>query len=113
MPATPYTVTFWELLANSYTGSLTGPGPGSGFVWVVRDVIMTMSGVLQFPAAGLQATVSIGQIPIAGTPAWSTRAMTTYRFAEIRQTMVAGEVLAFASASPLWNVRVTGYQLTA
>lgn len=113
MPATAYTITLWELLANSYSGSLTGPGPPGGYIWVVRDVVMTASGAQQFPSAINQAVLSIGQLPIAATPAWATRTNTTYRFAELRQTVGAAELLAFASSSPLWNVRVTGYQLTA
>lgn len=60
-----------------------------------------------------QATLLVDGAQIAATPAYETLANKLYEYRDVRQSMLAGSSFELNASAGGWNVRVTGYQLTA
>lgn len=104
-----YTRLFWTQLNAIQT--VQGPGPPTGFLWVVRDVVVTMNG--SPPGAnGAWLLQRNDTSPICGWAVDEVVAGHTYHW-EGRQTLNVGQFLVANTSGLGSSWSVTGFELTA
>ena len=111
MAQSVYTQRLWLLPSSTSTGNIQGPGPDTGFRWVVRDVravnTSATAGVLVRPLVlfGPQGA------PIWSTPSYGTITGVLYR-QELRGIVDFPDQLVAQAPTQNWNLVVDGYQLS-
>jgi hypothetical protein len=113
MPNPTYTLVLWELHNISGPFPVAGPGPPAGFVWVVRDVLFHIQSTSGWVPAAPSAQLLAGTLVIAATPAYRTVHNVVYETRDCRQTVAQADALSFVGGVNGWDLRVTGYQLSA
>lgn len=100
-----YSVEMWA--ATLAAGQTAGPGPESGHVWVVRDVVLIATssgdpdyGRLSVAGEGLPIIWGSQTLPQNETAHWVGR-----------QVLTPGQSLQWNAASRTWRIRVSGYDL--
>lgn len=103
-----YTKLFWT--GSNDNGSLTGPGPPTGKVWVVRDITILCQGVP--PALGPSVGVaSSAPFPIAYWHQVETEAGTAMYW-EGRQVLSPPLALVVSVTAPGASWTISGYELS-
>lgn len=113
MPSTVYTQLLWEINNAGPTFPEFGPSVPTGFVWVVRDVLAYFPSTAGALSVTPQLWLATDGCQIFATPPFETLANTLYSVRDLRTTMMAGAAFELQAGASGWNVRVTGYQLTA
>lgn len=103
-----YSALLWELIGE--TGTLNGPGPAAGFLWVVRDIEVGTNGQPFANAGGFAITDAEGG-PIFVCPNGQCPAAMTFSWRG-RQIVEVGDHLRAVLPAVTADVRISGYQLT-
>jgi hypothetical protein len=102
-----YSVLLWEL--ESATGTIVGPGPPAGYVWVVRQIDVVTQGQ-PFLNAGGFAITDAASAPIFGRANGQCPSATWFSWSG-RQVLELGDHLRAALPALSASLRVSGYQL--
>lgn len=113
MASPVYSVVLWELPPGWPTGTQPqSPPVPTGFVWVVREITAYNGSGIRFGQVGPVQLLAGALIiwtpqdlnPISGVP---------YTASDVRYVLEEGDVLQLVTNDTSWQLRVSGYQLTA
>jgi hypothetical protein len=114
MAAPAYSKVLWELTAGySVPGPIYAPSVPEGYVWVLREITAYLNPGPTGTEGAPMLVVYVTGIPVWQTPLNATTAGRIYEARDVRMVVEATDDLYINPASQEWNLRVSGYQLTA
>lgn len=113
MASNIYTQTLWQLGPTTVGGSVLGPAVPSGFLWVIRDIVLVSPGPDGIIASTPPGSLYVNTIPVAATPRQGTLQASVFRYEDLRQVITVNDSWGFTGPDAGWQLRVCGYQLSA